>query len=120
MQIAALDIRACRLPEGLAGPGSLRGGATGALKTAHLAEAFHMPCEIHTAIFHALVMVNLHISGAIRNSAWFEVLWPMAPFSFALPGGLPIVDGMAILSDAPGLGAELDRDMIENATMEVF
>jgi L-alanine-DL-glutamate epimerase-like enolase superfamily enzyme len=79
-----------------------------------------MPCEVHTAIFHPLEMVNLHVCGAIRNSDWFEVLWPMDHFSFGLPGGLPIEDGMAILPQTPGLGAPLDRDAIENATLEMF
>lgn len=114
------DYCARRVVDGLRADVSWTGGVTGTLKTAHLAEAFHMPCEIHTSIFHALDLVNLHVCGAIRNSGWFEVLWPMAPFAFALPSGLPIVDGMAILPETPGLGATLDRDAIENATTEVF
>jgi L-alanine-DL-glutamate epimerase-like enolase superfamily enzyme len=117
---ALADYCARRVVDGVRADVSWSGGVTGTLKTAHLAEAFHMQCEIHTAIFHALEMVNLHVCGAIRNSAWFEVLWPMDRFDFALPGGLPIVDGMAILPQTPGLGATLDRDMIENATLEVF
>lgn len=71
MQIAARDIRACRPPEGLPVPGvvSWSGGVTGTLKTAHLAEAFHMPCEIHIAISHPLEMMNLQVCRAIRNFA---------------------------------------------------
>lgn len=117
---ALADYCARRVVDGVRADVSWSGGVTGTLKTAYLAEAFHMQCEIHTAIFHALEMVNLHVCGAIRNSAWFEVLWPMDRFSFALPGGLPIVDGMGILPQTPGLGVELDRDMIEDATMEEF
>lgn len=117
---ALADYCARRVVDGVRADVSWSGGVTGTLKTAHLAEAFHMPCEIHTAIFHPLEMMNLHVCGAIRNSAWFEVLWPMDRFSFGLPGGLPIKDGMAILPQAPGLGAALDRDAIENATLEVF
>ncbi|MEI2687290.1 MAG: enolase C-terminal domain-like protein [Cypionkella sp.] len=41
-------------------------------------------------------------------------------FPLACRGGLPIEDGMATLPQAPGLGAALDRDAIENATLEVF
>lgn len=117
---ALADYCARRVVDGVRADVSWSGGVTGTLKTAHLAEAFHMPCEIHTAIFHPLELVNLHVCGAIRNSAWFEVLWPMDRFSFGLKGGLPIVDGMAILPQTPGLGADLDHDMIENATLEVF
>jgi L-alanine-DL-glutamate epimerase-like enolase superfamily enzyme len=117
---ALADYCARRVVDGVRADVSWSGGVTGTLKTAHLAEAFHMPCEIHTAIFHPLEMMNLHVCGAIRNSAWFELLWPMDRFSFGLLGGLPIEDGMAILPQSPGLGPALDRDMIENATLEVF
>ena len=117
---ALADYCARRVVDGVRADVSWSGGVTGTLKTAHLAEAFHMQCEIHTAIFHPLDMMNLHVCGAIRNSAWFEVLWPMDRFAFALPGGLPIHDGIAILPETPGLGAVLDRNQIENATLEVF
>ena len=117
---ALADYCARRVVDGVRADVSWSGGVTGTLKTAHLAEAFHMPCEIHTAIFHPLEMMNLHVCGAIRNSEWFEVLWPMDRFSFGLPGGLPIKDGMAILPHTPGLGAMLDLDAIENATLEMF
>ena len=35
---------------------SWTGGVTGTLKTAQLAESFHMNCELHTTIFHPLEM----------------------------------------------------------------
>ena len=63
---------------------SWSGGITGTLKTAHLAEAFHMNCELHTTIFHPLELVNLHLNGAIGNSSYLELLWPTEPFSFGL------------------------------------
>ncbi len=117
---ALADYCARRVVDGVRADVSWSGGVTGTLKTAHLAEAFHMPCEIHTAIFHPLELVNLHVCGAIRNSAWFEVLWPMDRFGFGLPTGLPITDGMAILPEGVGLGVSLDRDAIDNATLEMF
>lgn len=98
---------------------SWTGGITGALKTARLAEAFHMNCELHTTIFHPLELVNLHLCGAVKNNSYFEVLWPMESFNFGLKDGLPISDGIASLPLAPGLGADLDWDFIENATIAV-
>ena len=97
---------------------SWTGGVTGTLKTAWLAEAFHMNCELHTTILHPLEMVNLHLAGAIRNCTYFEVLWPMEIFAFGLEGPLPIADGIARLPDEPGLGIGLDWDLIDNATIE--
>ncbi|MBY6116651.1 hypothetical protein KUW09_20300 [Mameliella alba] len=97
---------------------SWSGGVTGALKTARLAEAFHVNCELHTTIFHPLEMANLHLAGAMSNCSFFEVLWPLDRFDFGLAGGLPIHQGMARLGDAPGLGAALDWEFIDRCTIE--
>ena len=96
---------------------SWSGGVTGTLKTARLAEAFHMNCELHTTIFHPLELANLHVAGAVRNNSYFEVLWPMPSFDFGLTAPLPVEDGIATLGDAPGLGIALDWDFIDDATI---
>ena len=88
------------------------GGITGALKTARLAESFHMNCELHTTIFHPLEMVNLHLNGAVNNSTYFELLWPTDKFDFGLTEPLPVADGIATLPESPGLGADLDEDAV--------
>lgn len=111
------DLCARRAVDGVRADASWTGGVTGTLKTAHLAEAFHMPCEIHTAIFHPIEAVNLHLCGAVRNCGWFEVLWPMAPFAFGLAQPLPIgPDGLAVMPEGPGLGLALDRQALARAT----
>ena len=99
---------------------SWTGGVTGTLKTARLAEAFHMNCELHTTIFHPLEMVNLHVAAAVQNNSFFEVLWPLETFDFGLDGALPIVDGVVNLPDTAGLGVGLDWSMIDAATQEVL
>lgn len=96
---------------------SWTGGVTGALKTARLAEAFHMNCELHTTIFHPLELVNLHLCGAVRNNSYFELLWPSSQFDFGLAEPLPIESGVARMPMKPGLGAELDWDLIDNCTI---
>lgn len=96
---------------------SWTGGITGTLKTARLAEAFHMNCELHTTIFHPLELVNLHLCGAIRNCSYFELLWPVETFDFGLVDPIKVQDGTAHLPETPGLGSELDWDLIENATL---
>ena len=50
---------------------SWSGGITATMKTAHLAESFGVQCEIHTAIYHPLELVNLHCCAAIKNSEFF-------------------------------------------------
>lgn len=96
---------------------SWTGGISGALKTAHLADAFHMKCELHTTIFHPLELVNLHVNGAVANSSYFEMLWPTSNFDFGLTTPLPIENGLAHMPETPGLGAKLDWELIENATI---
>lgn len=99
---------------------SWRGGVTSSLKTAHLAEAFGMSCELHTAVYHPLELANLHTSLAISNTAWLELLYPIEDFSFGLAEGLDIADGYAYAPKRPGLGAVYDWDAIDNATVEVL
>lgn len=96
---------------------SWSGGVTGVLRTAQLADAFHMGFEIHCAIFHPLDLVNLHVAAALPGCGRFELLWPMDPFAFGLKGALPVAEGMARLPEGPGLGMELDWDMIEECTI---
>lgn len=99
---------------------SWRGGITGALKTAHLAEAFGMSCEIHTAIAHPLELANLQTALSISNTAWFELLYPLEDFSFGLAEPLDIRDGYIYPPPGPGLGAIYDWDAIDDATVEVL
>jgi L-alanine-DL-glutamate epimerase-like enolase superfamily enzyme len=99
---------------------SWSGGITAVLKTAHLAEAFNVNCELHSTILHPLELVNLHLCAAIQNCSYLELLWPVEDFAFGLKGGLPIAAGVATLPDAPGLGRELDWDLIDDATTLVI
>lgn len=96
---------------------SWSGGVTAVLKTAHLAEAFNVNCEIHTAIFHPLEMVNLHLCAAVNNCTYLELLCPVDDFAFGLTVPLPVENGVARLPDVPGLGRELDWALIDSATV---
>ena len=110
------EVCAGRVVDGLRADVSWTGGVTGCLRTAHLAEAFHMAFEVHSAIFAPLELANLHVCAATR-SRYFELLWPRAPFDFGLAKPLPVENGVASLPEAPGLGIDLDWDMIDNATL---
>ncbi|MEM7025811.1 MAG: enolase C-terminal domain-like protein [Pseudomonadota bacterium] len=99
---------------------SWSGGITATMKTAHLAEAFGTNCEIHTAIYHPLELVNLHCCAAIKNCRYFELLLPLELFSFGLKAPIRIEEGHAILPEGPGLGIDLDWDLIDNSTFEVL
>jgi L-alanine-DL-glutamate epimerase-like enolase superfamily enzyme len=98
---------------------SWTGGITGVLKTAHLAESFHMNCELHTCILHPLELVNLHLCGSLANNTYFETLWPHDKFDFGLKQPLPIENGIARLPQGPGLGIDFDWDFIDRATYAI-
>lgn len=99
---------------------SWKGGITPVMKTAHLAESFGMQCEIHTAIYMPLELVNLHCAAAMKNCEFFEVLDPIEYFDFGLAESIRIENGHACLPEKPGLGIELDWNLIDNSTYKIL
>ena len=100
---------------------SWRGGITPVMKAAHLSESFGMQCELHTTIYHPLELANLHCACAMRNTEFFEILWPKETFNFGLKEDIRIdEEGFAHIPEGPGLGIELDWNMIETATTEIL
>ncbi|MGO4676613.1 enolase C-terminal domain-like protein [Bosea sp. 2YAB26] len=98
---------------------SWTGGVTGVMKTARLAEAFGVNCEVHTSIFHPMEIVNLHCCAAMKNCDFFEVLYPIEGFAFGLKEKLPISDGLATPPALPGLGVEIDWDDVDRMTVKI-
>lgn len=99
---------------------SWRGGITAVMKTAHLAESFGVQCEVHTAIYHPLELVNLHCCAAIKNCEFFELLEPISYFDFGLMEPIKVERGEAILPQKPGLGIDLNWDFIDNCTFKIL
>jgi L-alanine-DL-glutamate epimerase-like enolase superfamily enzyme len=96
---------------------SWKGGVTGLMKTAALCEAFGVNCEIHTTTNALLDIANLHVSCAIRNCEYYEILIPQVPFSFGVKNPVRIdAEGTVYVPDGPGLGAEIDFDLLDNHT----
>ena len=52
----------------------IKGGITGMMKIAHLAEAYGMNCEIHDGYNAMNNVANLNVAMAIDNCDWFEIL----------------------------------------------
>ena len=95
---------------------SWKDGITGALKIAHLAEAFGLNCEIHTTTMNYMDMANLHLSCAIKNCEYFEYFVPEDNYRLPMKGDLPIDEnGFIHVPDKPGIGVELDWDLIQSA-----
>jgi L-alanine-DL-glutamate epimerase-like enolase superfamily enzyme len=93
-------------------------GITGAMKTAHLAEAFGLDCEVHAA-----GPAQRHCMAAMRNTNWYElslvapgVRNPVPPvFGSGYSDELEAIeaDGCFGVPEGPGLGVEYDWDYIE-------
>ena len=98
----------------LRGDVALKGGLTSCLKTAHLAESFHMNYEVHHGGNSLNNVANLHLIMAIPNCEYFEVLLPAAAQKHGLVNDIDIDEkGMVHALDGPGLGAGIDFDLIK-------
>jgi L-alanine-DL-glutamate epimerase-like enolase superfamily enzyme len=98
----------------LRGDVALKGGLTSCLKTAHLAEAFQMNYEVHHGGNSLNNVANLHLIMAIPNCEYFEVLLPDDVQKHGLVQDIEVdSNGMVALPEGPGLGAEIDFDLIE-------
>ena len=73
-----------------------KGGVTGALRIAHLAESFNMRAEVHGG-----GLPNLHIACAIPNTTWYESLVRTNPI--IVEDGIG-PDGCISPPDVPGIG----------------
>ena len=99
---------------------SWRGGITAVMKTAHMAEAFGVQCELHTTIYHGMEQIQLHPSLAISNCEFFETLYPFDDFEFGTTSKLNIVDGYVMAPKGEGLCIDYDWNFIDNHTIEVL
>jgi L-alanine-DL-glutamate epimerase-like enolase superfamily enzyme len=114
-----------RATDYLRGDVVLKGGITGLLKIAHLAEAFNLNCELHDGYNALNNLAVLHVALAIPNCDWYEVLIPHGPgdftsdhLSWGLVEQIPIDDqGHASVPDRPGLGIEINWDLIRGRTV---
>ena len=97
----------------LRGDPVIKGGLTSCLKTAHTAETFNMNYEVHHGGNSLTNVANLHLIMAIRNCEYFEVLLPDEVQKHGLVIDIEVDrDGMVHAPQEPGLGMEIDFEMI--------
>ena len=62
-------------------------------------------------------MAQLHFACALANTTYFEVLLPHGAHKYGLNNDIVIgKDGLAHCPTAPGIGAEIDRELIARKT----
>jgi L-alanine-DL-glutamate epimerase-like enolase superfamily enzyme len=105
----------------LRGDVAVKGGLSGCLKAAHLAECFHMNFEVHHGGNSLNNFANLHLIAAIRNCEYFEVLLPAGAQKYGLRQDIEVDrQGLVHVPDRPGLGAEIDFDLIKRKEIAVL
>jgi L-alanine-DL-glutamate epimerase-like enolase superfamily enzyme len=110
-----------RATDFLRGDVAVKGGITTMVKTAHLAEAFHMKYEVHHGGNSLNNVANLHVIMAIKNCELFEVLLPDEAQKYGLQHDLAIDrNGMIAAPTRPGLGADIDFELIKRKQVAVL
>ena len=101
--------------------GEYAGGLSHVLKSAHAAEAFGMNYEIHSYGPPLNLAMYLNVALSVPNCEFAEVIVPGTLLSMGM-ADVPAInkDGYVEAPTNPGLGYRIDRDAIENLTLEVF
>lgn len=96
---------------------SWTGGITGCLKSAHIAEGFGVNCEMHMTVLSLMDVANLHVALAIKNCRYLELPFPDGA-TFGIKKPLEIDnEGYVQAPSAPGLGVEIDWNVINRNTV---
>ncbi len=94
-----------------------KGGLTGAIKIAHLAESHGMKAEVH-----GMGLANAHLAAAIPNNDFYEQLVYSTEHIKGLKSQkeLPIADGFITAPETPGLSLDIDWAALEKAALAVI
>jgi L-alanine-DL-glutamate epimerase-like enolase superfamily enzyme len=94
-----------------------KGGITGALKIAHLAEAHAMKAQVH-----GMGLPNAHLCAGIPNNDFYEQLVYSSAHikSLRQRQDLPIDAGYITVPDTPGLGLDIDWKALEKTALAII
>lgn len=93
----------------------MKGGLTGALKVAHLAESHGMRAQIH-----GMSWGNAHLAAAIPNNDFYEqIVIDEEQITSLDKADVPVIDGHITLPDRPGLEPDIDWDEVEKTAVAV-
>ena len=96
----------------------ISGGITGAHKTAILAEAMGMRCEIHSFGYTLAQAANLQVMGAVSNCRFFEYPMPLGAYGAGMAETIELQpDGTVAVPAKPGLGLDIDWERMDALTV---
>jgi len=88
------------------------GGITGTRDIARLAALYRTPITLHNVSGLMLNAASQHLAAATSNCPRIECTHTATELEWATPNPLEILDGRMKVSDAPGLGVEIDLDWV--------
>ncbi len=91
---------------------NLKGGITGAMKIAHMAEAFNLRAEVHGG-----GELNMHLNAAFRNTSFYEAFVWQNPLNDNLEVDS---EGYVHVSKEPGITRDIDIEKIEKTAYASF
>jgi L-alanine-DL-glutamate epimerase-like enolase superfamily enzyme len=97
------------------------GGVTQMMKSAHACEAYGLNYEIHSYGPTLNLAMYLNVALAVANCDFAEVIVPQNLLSMGI-ADLPTIDaeGFVAAPQKPGLGYAIDRDAVDNVTLQRF
>lgn len=99
--------------------GETAGGITAMMKLAHMCEGFNVNCEPHSYGSVLSQAACLHVMLATRNCDFFEMPVPVGIFDFGMKDVIRISeDGYVDAPTKPGLGYDIDWDVVEKSTVK--
>ncbi len=101
------------------------GGLTRTLRVAKMGERAGLPCTPHCANLSLVTLFTMHLLRAIPNAGKYlefaieeEDYYPWQ-YGLFVDDPYAITDGKATVTDAPGWGAEVSPEWLENATYQI-
>ncbi len=105
----------------LRGDVAVSGGITPLIKTVHVADAFRMKCEIHHGGNSLNNVANLHVTMAAANCDYYEVFPASGANKYGLVEDIEVDNqGLVYAPEKPGLGYEIDWDLVERDKVQVI
>jgi len=104
----------------LRGEVAVTGGITPLVKLAHMAEGFGMKCEIHHGGNSLNNVANLNVTMAVPNCDYYEVFPATGANKYGLVEDIEVDDkGLVYAPSEPGLGYEIDWELVEREKVQV-
>ncbi|GAA2134637.1 mandelate racemase/muconate lactonizing enzyme family protein [Nocardioides bigeumensis] len=99
---------------------TMEGGVDHVREFAALGAAYGLDLQLCSYGTTVTQVTDLQLILGLGLGGYYEQPFPVEPWAFGATTALEVVDGKVRAPDGPGLGLELDRDVIDRATIGRF